>query len=115
MTEPKDRLVILWTSGDRDAALKMVFMFTKNAKKQGWWEDVTLVVWGPSAMLLSVDRELQDYLREMQDLGVVVEACHTCADMYGVVDTLAGLGIDVKKMGLPLTEYMKGGRHVLAL
>jgi hypothetical protein len=115
MAEPKDMLVILWTSGDRDAALKMVFMFAKNAKKRGWWADVTLIVWGPSALLLSVDRELQDYLREMQELGVVVEACVTCAEMYGVAETLAGLGIDVKKMGEPLTAYMKEGRHVLTL
>jgi hypothetical protein len=115
MTAPKERLVVLWTSGDRDVALKMVFMFTKNAKKRGWWEDITLIIWGPSALLLSVDRELQDYVREMMDLGVVVEACVTCAEMYGVADTLAGFGIDVKKMGEPLTDYMKEGRHVLAL
>jgi hypothetical protein len=93
----------------------MVFMFTKNAKKRGWWEDITLIIWGPSALLLSVDRELQDYVRKMMDLGVVVEACVTCAEMYGVADSLAGLGIDVKKMGEPLTDYMKEGRHVLAL
>jgi hypothetical protein len=115
MTAPNERLVVLWTSGDRDVALKMVFMFTKNAKKRGWWEDITLIIWGPSALLLSVDRELQDYVREMMDLGVVVEACVTCAEMYGVADSLAGLGIDVKKMGEPLTDYMKEGRHVLAL
>lgn len=115
MTAPNERLVVLWTSGDRDAALKMVFMFTKNAKKRGWWEDITLIVWGPSALLLSVDPELQDYVREMMDLGVVVEACVTCAEMYGVVDSLSGPGIDVKKMGEPLTGYMKEGRHVLAL
>ena len=31
-TKP-DKLMVLWTSGDRDVALKMVFMYTLNAKK----------------------------------------------------------------------------------
>ena len=50
-----EKLVILWSSGDREAALKMVFMYTYNAKKYEWWDDLTLLVWGPSAKLLSED------------------------------------------------------------
>ena len=50
-----EKMVIVWTSGDREVALKMVFMYTLNAKTRGWWEDITLVVWGPSAKLLTED------------------------------------------------------------
>ena len=39
-----DKLIVLWTSGDRDVALKMVFMYTYNAKKLKWWEDITFIV-----------------------------------------------------------------------
>lgn len=42
-----NELVVLWTSGDREVALKMVFMYTLNSKLKGWWKDVTLIVWGP--------------------------------------------------------------------
>ncbi|MFW6181457.1 MAG: DsrE family protein [Spirochaetota bacterium] len=115
MIDAKEKLVVLWTSGDRDTAIKMVFMYTRNAKTRGWWEDVTLVVWGPSALLLSRDRGLQEYVREMMEAGILVEACVTCAEMYGVADELRRLGIEVKKMGVPLTGYLKEGRHVLAL
>ena len=41
----QDHLVVLWTSGDPDVALKMVFMYAYNAKKNNWWKDVTFVVW----------------------------------------------------------------------
>jgi hypothetical protein len=54
-----EKLVVLWTSGDPEVAKKMVFMYTYNAKKHGWWEDITLVVWGPSAKLLAEDKEWQ--------------------------------------------------------
>jgi hypothetical protein len=110
-----EKLVVLWTSGDKDMAVRMVFMYTKNSMARGWWNDIVLIIWGPSAHLLSTDQELQEYMKEMMDLGVVVEACVTCADMYGVSDKLRAMGIDVKKMGVPLTEYIKEGRHVLSL
>ena len=103
------KLAIVWTSGDRDVALKTVFMYTNNAKKQGWFDQVRLIVWGPSSLLLSVDKELQEYLRKMQDNGVELQACIACSNMYGVTEKLHGLGIEVKGMGKPLTEMMKTG------
>ncbi len=107
--EKPSKLVVVWTSGDRDVAIKMVFMYTYNAKKNGWWDEVRLVVWGPSSLLLSVDKELQDYIKKMKDEGVIIEACKACADEYGVSDKLAALGIDVKYMGKPLTDMLKSG------
>ena len=111
--ENNEKLVIIWTSGDRDVALKMVFMYTYNAKKYGWWDDITLVVWGPSAKLVSEDTELQEYLAEMTKQGVVLKACKACSDQYEVSDKLQELGIDVKYMGVELTDYIKEGRKIL--
>ena len=54
-----DKLVVIWSSGDREVALHMVFMYSKNSKLKGWWDEVTLVVWGPSAKLLAEDEEFR--------------------------------------------------------
>jgi len=104
-----DELVVLWTSGDREVALKMVFMYTLNSKRFKWgWKNVTLVVWGPSSKLLAADTELQEYLSRIKEAGVVkLLACKKCADLYGVSDDLRRLGIDVKYMGKPLTDYLR--------
>jgi hypothetical protein len=110
---PAEKLVVLWTSGDRDVAMNMVFMYTLNAKLAGWWPDVTFIVWGPSAKLLSEDAELQAELGKMKIAGIVLEACIACSDRYGVTGKLRELGIDVKGMGKPLTAYIKEGRRVL--
>lgn len=115
MTENKDKLVVLWTSGDREVALKMLFMYTFNAKKNGWWEDITLVVWGPSARLLSEDTELQEYLKRIMDSGVEVRACKGCADQYGVSEKLEELGITVLYIGKEFTDYMKEGYQLLTI
>ena len=109
----KYRLVVVWSSGDRDVAEKMVFMYTLNSKLRQWWKEVTLIIWGPSAKLISEDIELQDYLKKLKDTGVRLEACITCADMYRVSEKLTALGVDVKPMGLPLTDYLKEGRAVI--
>jgi len=106
-------LVVLWTSGDKEVAMKMVFMYTRNAIKNEWWKEVTFIVWGPSAQLASEDEEIQEGLKAMREQGIVLEACKACANIYGVSDDLEALGIDVKYMGGALTEYLKGNYKVI--
>jgi len=108
-----DRLAVIWSSGDPDVANKVCLMYTHNAKKQKWFDDVLLIVWGPSAKLLSVDEDLQAKIKTMLKDGVRVQACQACSDSYGVSDQLRTLGVDVKYMGKPLTDILKQGWRVL--
>jgi hypothetical protein len=112
---PGEKLVVLWTSGDREVALKMVFMYTYNAKARGWWEDITLVVWGPSAKLLTEDKELQDHMQRIMEAGVTVKACKGCSDQYGISEELEDLGITVLYIGKELTDYIREGRKILTI
>ncbi|MGQ8338011.1 DsrE family protein [Sunxiuqinia sp. A32] len=113
MNDNSNKLAVLWTSGDPDVAEKVCFMYTNNAKKQGWFDEVVLIVWGPSSKLLTENKMLQEYIKTMQQNGVKIEACYYCAEMYGVVDNLKAMDIDVKGMGVPLTNYLKDGWHTL--
>jgi hypothetical protein len=107
-----DHLVVLWSSGDREVALKMAFMYTLNSKRFKWgFKNVTLLVWGPSSKLLTQDKELQEHVAEMQEEGVQVLACKKCADQYGVSDRLRQMGIEVKYMGKQLTDYLRDDRY----
>lgn len=108
-----DRLVILWTSGDKEVFTKVVFPYTVNSKKQSWWKDVTLIVWGPSARLLAGDEELQGQLAQLAEAGVDLTACKWCSDQYEVSDKLAELGVDVKYMGKALTGFLKSEANVM--
>jgi len=108
-----DNQCVVWSSGDREVALKLVYMYVYNAKKAGWMDRVMLLVWGPSSKLLSVDEELQGKLAELEEVGVELVACKACADLYGVSDKLEELGIEVKYAGKMLAEMQKDGWHVL--
>lgn len=110
-----NELYVLWKSGDKEVALSMAFMYTFNSKTKGWWDEVTLIVWGPSAKLLATDDEIQGRVYQMIDAGVHVTACIACAQMYGVVEILENLGIDVRPMGIPLTKLLKSGKIVLSV
>lgn len=106
-TAETSKLAIVWTSADREVAFKMAFMYAYNAKKNGWWDEVKLVVWGPSAKLLAGDEDLQTEIFEMKTIGVEMVACKACADQYGVSETLENLGIEVIYMGESLTNMLK--------
>ncbi len=112
---PSKELTVLWTSGDRDVALNMGFMYTRAAKSMKWWDEVTLIVWGPSQKLLASDPALQAEIRKMKKAGVKVQACIACASRYKLVKKLRSLGVEVKPMGPPLTRALQGPGKVLSL
>ena len=108
-----NELAVIWSSSNPDVAKTTVFMYTLNAKCREWWDAVHLIVWGPSAKLLAEDENLQSKVKEMIEVGVDVCACKENADIYGVSDTLADLGIDVRYMGEPVTEMLKNGAKLI--
>lgn len=107
------KLAVLWTSGDPDVAHNVAFMYTHTAKRVGWFDEVTLIVWGPSQRLLIGDKSLQAKVKSMQKDGVIVEACIACAMNYDIVEELKALDISVRGMGMPLTDYLKNGWKIL--
>lgn len=107
VTPERQKLTIVWTSGDPEVAHRMVLMYAHAAKKSNWFDEVRVIVWGPSSRLTAADKEIQSKLTAMKADGVVLEACIVCADSYGVTDRLRELGIDVKSMGKPLSNTIK--------
>ncbi|WP_243421746.1 DsrE family protein [Marinifilum breve] len=108
-----NKLAIVWTSADKEVAEKMVFMYAYNAAKFEWWDEINFIIWGPSSKLLSEDTDLQDYIKKMKEVGINIYACKACADMYKVSDKLSEIGIEVKYMGKPLTQYLQEDNKVI--
>ena len=90
-------------------------MYTMNSLLKGWWEKVTLIVWGAPARLVSENADIQKKIREALDCGVHITACKACADQLGVSDDLVRLGIEVKYWGVPLTALLKNGETILTI
>lgn len=102
-----EKLTILWTSGDIDTATNMVLRYTLKSNVNKWWKECNLITWGPSNKLLCESPEVQATLKEIMANGVKVYACLKCAEEYGLVEDLQDMGIEVKLMGEPFTEYLQ--------
>lgn len=113
---PIDQSVfIIWSSADPEVAHNIALMYGHNALSRGWWKRVRLIVWGPSARLVTEDDSIREKLQIMMQDGVEIWACRACADNYGVADQLESIGLDVRFVGQPVTEMLQQGWKQLAI
>ena len=111
----RTKLIVLWVTRDTEAAMNMAFMYARNSKVRGWWDEVDLVIWGPSAEVTVNDKMIQEELKVMQHVGVNIKACIACANRYGVAEKLQVLNIEVVSMGPILTEELQAGVKVISV
>ena len=102
-----DKLAIVWTSGDPDVAHRMTLMYGNAAKRSNWFNEVQLIIWGPSQRLVVSDKDILAYINRLRETGVEVVACQACSDSFGITQQLRDLGLEVKYMGAPLTSHLK--------
>lgn len=102
-----DKLTILWISEDKETALNMLLMYSLKSNTNKWWKECNIISWGPSNRLVCNDKEVQAELAAVMDVGVKVYACERCVERYGIKKELESLGIEIKLMGEPLTQYLQ--------
>ena len=110
-----ETLYILWTNADRVTANLMVFMYAENSMRYNKWDAITIIVWGATTKLVAEDALIQSRIRALQELGVHFSACITCAEELGVTDMIRSLDIDLVKWLNPLTELLKGNKHLITV
>lgn len=111
----KTHLYVLWTNDNPLTAEKMVFMYTVNSLIHGWWDKVTLIIWGATTKLVSEDINIQRKIEEALNAGVHITACKACADQLKVTEILEKLNIEVKYWGDPLTQILKNQDTLLTI
>lgn len=111
----QDRLFILWTNADPVTSRLMVMMYAKNSLKNGWWKEVTVIVWGATVKLLAENEDIRREFQEAVARGVKFEGCIACARELGLVEEMEALGVKLRKWGPPLTELIKNGEHLITV
>ena len=87
-------LHILWTNADPVVFDKMVLMYAVNSLVRGWWEKVTVILWGVTARLAAADPAVRERIVLAMEQGVKFSACITCAKELGVEQALRDMGYD---------------------
>lgn len=110
-----EKLNILWTTDNKDTIFNMLSMYALNSKKKGWWKSINVILWGASVKLAGADTQVQTEILEMLHAGITVEACRDCCRNFGVVEIIEKLGVTVRYMGQPMTEYIQNGEKILSI
>ena len=109
------KLYILWTNDNLDTSQHMVFMYAINSMMKGWWDEVTVIIWGPTAKLVAENKRIQERMEVARHVGVKFSACVACARELGVESDLKKLGLDVIPWGPPLTELLQNGEKLITV
>ncbi len=109
------KLNILWTTDNKDTFINMIAMYSSNSIIRGWWEEVNVIIWGASAQLAAEDNDVQNEIKKMFDSGVTIEGCLACSEKFGVTQKLEGLGINMRYMGEPFTQYLQNNEKVITI
>jgi len=103
----KNKLLIVWSSGEIEVAKKLVLLYGSVMLERKYWDEATIMIWGPSAKLLAENISLQEQFKIVRDSGVTFNACVVCTEEYGVSDTLKDLGVELIHTGEMLTESLQ--------
>lgn len=110
-----DHLTIVWATAEPMTAKNMVMVYASNSIKEGWWESVTVLIWGGAQNLLLESPELQEDVRMLEGLGITVKACQSCSNNMGITEELRALGLTVERVGAELTRNLKGAGSVITV
>jgi len=111
----ENELVILWTNADELTFDKMVNMYARNSIIKHWWEKVTIIVWGRTALLTVKSDIVKEGIKQLLQVGVKIIACKGCSDQLKVSKELEELGIEVKYVGEDLTKILKENQKLLTI
>ncbi|NLV71779.1 MAG: DsrE family protein [Actinobacteria bacterium] len=104
-----DKVFVILSSQDREVLLEVGLTYPFNTAKNGWMDDVRIILFGPSEKLVVHDAEVQSRLREAMAAGIRVMACKWCSDRMGVTEQLEDLGIEVLYVGSVISDLLKAG------
>lgn len=107
------KLLIVWSTAEIDVAKKMVLLYSSVILERQYWDEAHLMIWGPSAKLLSENHDLQEFVTKIQNTGVKTSACQVCTDDYGISEQLASMGIEITHTGEFLTHALQNDWKVL--
>lgn len=110
-----NKVTILWLNDNPRLSHAMVMTYAANSKINDWWEEVEIILWGPTTKYVATDERIQEKLKMVQQVGVKVFACISCASQFGVVDELTSLNIAVEPMSEYLTEIIKNDEKLLTV
>lgn len=101
------KLLVVWKSEHEIDITKFIVPFAYNSKAQGWFDEVELLIWGASQVVIMETPKYQEHVEMFIKNGISCYACKMCADDTGTTPLLTELGVTVKYTGTYLADKLK--------
>ncbi len=101
------KLLVVISTGEKEKALTGL-LYTTNAIRNKWLDDVRVFFFGPFEKLLSEDAEIQEWASELANHQQPM-ACKFISDNHGISEQLTSLGVNVEYVGQPISDAIKEG------
>jgi hypothetical protein len=109
----RNKLLIVWSSADEEVAKKLILLYGSVMLPRSYWDEATIMIWGPSAKLLAENKDLQEMVKIVMQTGVKFNACVVCSDDYGVSKQLSALGVELIHTGEMLTNALQSDYKII--
>lgn len=101
------KLLVIIATGNKEKALTAL-MYTRNAIRQNWMEDVRVIFFGPSEQLMIQDKQVADSVKDIADHCTPL-ACKAISDREDISAEIEDLGVKVEYVGSIISELIKDG------
>lgn len=114
MTEKQNKLFVIWASADVEVHEETSFQYTFNANKYKWFDEVKVVIFGPSERTIPEHPNMMAKMQQLVDSGIEVVACRVCSERYDTVTAWEKVGVKVDYVGTSITQMLKDGWYQLS-
>jgi hypothetical protein len=101
------KVVVVWKTENEIDIHNFVIPYVYNSKKQGWFDEVEVLIWGASQEKVMNTPLIQDRIKILIKDDIKIYACKMCADHVGATQLLEDLGVEVMYTGVYLSDNLK--------
>ncbi|MCD6453215.1 MAG: DsrE family protein [Dehalococcoidales bacterium] len=107
------KIFVVVTSGDKEVSLGVSLRYSLNAAKNGWMDEVKVILFGPAERLVAGDEEVLAKVKELVQAGIEVLACKSCLDDWAdgqrIAEALESVGVRIIRVGAIISQRLKDG------
>lgn len=101
------KLLVLISTAEKEKALTGL-LYSVNALKHGWYEDVKIYFMGPIEKLIAEDKDIQEKMQVLFEYKPPV-ACKFVSEKENISKELEALGYQLEYIGKSMTEDINNG------
>ena len=101
------KVMVIVSTAEKQKALTLL-MYSVNAHKNKWLDDIKVIFFGPFENLMCEDEEVAQAASRLLDYQTPI-ACKFLSDRDGISDKLGELGVNVDNVGPLISGYIDEG------